>query len=162
MADDETPDFSFDEELVRRLSHLLKETDLSEIEYETGGHRIRVARQISVHATAPAAPAAPAQASQGSGEASSAPKPGPEATAEQVPPGAVTSPMVGTVYVGPDPSSPPYVRVGDKVSEGDTLMIIEAMKVMNPMPAPRTGTVTQILISDGQPVEFGEPLLVLE
>ena len=159
MADDDKPDFSFDEELVRRLSHLLKETDLSEIEYETGGHRIRVARQINVQASAPAAPVPPAQ---GGGEASSAPKPGPEATAEQVPPGAVTSPMVGTVYVGPDPNSPPYVRVGDKVSEGDTLMIIEAMKVMNPMPAPRAGTVTQILISDGQPVEFGEPLLVLE
>jgi acetyl-CoA carboxylase biotin carboxyl carrier protein len=162
MADDESRDFSFDEELVRRLSHLLKETDLSEIEVETGGHRIRVARQINVQATAPAAPAAPAQPAQGGGEASSAPKPGPEATAEQVPPGAVTSPMVGTVYVGPDPNSPPYVRVGDKVSEGDTLLIIEAMKVMNPLPAPRTGTVTQILISDGQPVEFGEPLLVLE
>jgi acetyl-CoA carboxylase biotin carboxyl carrier protein len=163
MADDDTPNFGFDEEVVRRLSHLLKETDLSEIEVETGGHRIRVARQISVQATAPAAaPAAPAQASQSGGEASSAPKPGPEATAEQVPPGAVTSPMVGTVYVGPDPNSPPYVRVGDKVSEGDTLMIIEAMKVMNPLPAPRAGTVTQILISDGQPVEFGEPLLVLE
>ena len=161
MADDENHDFGFDEEVVRRLSHLLKETDLSEIEVETGGHRIRVARQISVQATAPAAPAAPAPASQ-AGEPSSAPKPGPEATAEQVPPGAVTSPMVGTVYVGPDPSSPPYVRVGDKVSEGDTLMIIEAMKVMNPLPAPRAGTVTQILISDGQPVEFGEPLLVLE
>ena len=162
MADDENHDFGFDEELVRRLSHLLKETDLSEIEYETGGHRIRVARQISVQATAPAAPAVTAGPAQGGGEASSAPKPGPEATAEQVPPGAVTSPMVGTVYVGPDPNSPPYVRVGDKVSEGDTLMIIEAMKVMNPLPAPRAGTVTQILISDGQPVEFGEPLLVLE
>jgi acetyl-CoA carboxylase biotin carboxyl carrier protein len=161
MADDDTPNFGFDEEVVRRLSHLLKETDLSEIEVETGGHRIRVARQISVQATAPAAPAAPAPSSQGS-EAASAPKPGPEATAEQVPPGAVTSPMVGTVYTAPDPNSAPFVRVGDKVSEGDTLMIIEAMKVMNPLPAPRAGTVTQILISDGQPVEFGEPLLVLE
>jgi acetyl-CoA carboxylase biotin carboxyl carrier protein len=162
MADDESRDFGFDEELVRRLSHLLKETDLSEIEYETGGHRIRVARQISVQATAPAAPAAPAQQSQGGGEPSSAPKPGPEATAEQVPPGAVTSPMVGTVYTAPDPNSAAFVKVGDRVSEGQTLMIIEAMKVMNPMPAPRDGTVTQILISDGQPVEFGEPLLVLE
>jgi acetyl-CoA carboxylase biotin carboxyl carrier protein len=161
MADDESGNSSFDEELVRRLSHLLKETDLSEIEYETGGHRIRVARQINVQASAPAAPAQPAPAG-GGGEQPSAPKPGPEATAEQVPPGAVTSPMVGTVYVGPDPTSAPYVQVGDKVSEGQTLLIIEAMKVMNPLPAPRAGTVTQILISDGQPVEFGEPLLVLE
>lgn len=159
MADDEKPDFSFDEELVRRLSHLLKETDLSEIEYETGGHRIRVARQINVQASAPAAPVQPAQAG---GEAASAPRPSPEDTSEQVPPGAVTSPMVGTVYVAPDPSSPAFVKVGDQVSEGQTLMIIEAMKVMNPMPAPRAGTVTQVLISDGQPVEFGEPLLVLE
>jgi len=159
MADDENRNFSFDEELVRRLSQMLKETDLSEIEVETGGHRIRVARQLTVQASAPAAPAQPAGTG---GEAASAPKPGPEATAEQVPPGAVTSPMVGTVYAGPDPNSPPYVRVGDKVSEGDTLLIIEAMKVMNPMPAPRAGTVTQILISDGQPVEFGEPLLVVE
>ena len=159
MADDDTRDFGFDEELVRRLSQMLKETDLSEIEVETGGQRIRVARQISVQATAPAAPAAPAA---GGGEPAGAPRPGPEATAEQVPPGAVTSPMVGTVYAGPDPNSPPYVRVGDKVSEGDTLLIIEAMKVMNPIPAPRAGTVTQILISDGQPVEFGEPLLVVE
>ncbi|MBK1670423.1 acetyl-CoA carboxylase, biotin carboxyl carrier protein [Rhodovibrio sodomensis] len=159
MADDQSHDFGFDEELVRRLSHLLKETDLSEIEYETGGHRIRVARQINVQATAPAAPAQPAPAG---GEPASAPKPGPEATAEQVPPGAVTSPMVGTVYVGPDPNSAPFVQVGDQVSEGQTLLIIEAMKVMNPMPAPRAGTVTQIMISDGQPVEFGEPLLVLE
>jgi acetyl-CoA carboxylase biotin carboxyl carrier protein len=162
MADDDSSHVSFDEEVVRRLSHLLKETDLSEIEVETGGHRIRVARQISVQAAAPAAPAAPAQPGPAAGEPASAPKPGPEATAEQVPPGAVTAPMVGTVYVGPDPNSPPFVRVGDKVSEGDTLLIIEAMKVMNPLPAPRDGTVTQILISDGQPVEFGEPLLVLE
>jgi len=159
MADDDKRDFGFDEDLVRRLSHLLKETDLSEIEYETGGHRIRVARQINVQTTAPAAAPAPTQAG---GEASGAPKPGPESTSEQVPAGAVTSPMVGTVYAGPDPNSAPFVRVGDKVSEGETLLIIEAMKVMNPLPAPRAGTVTQIMISDGQPVEFGEPLLVLE
>ncbi|MBK1695890.1 acetyl-CoA carboxylase biotin carboxyl carrier protein [Rhodovibrio salinarum] len=162
MADDESrDDFNFDEEVVRRLSHLLKETDLSEIEVETGGHRIRVARQINVQASAPAAPA-PAPQPQGGGEAASAPKPGPEATAEQVPPGAVTSPMVGTVYTAPDPNSAAFVQVGDKVSEGQTLLIIEAMKVMNPLPAPRAGTVSQILISDGQPVEFGEPLLVVE
>jgi acetyl-CoA carboxylase biotin carboxyl carrier protein len=165
MAEDED-NSAFDEDLVRRLSHLLKETDLSEIEYETTGQRIRVARQVqapAVHAAVPAAQQAGAGAGTAQGGAAEpAPRPGPEATAEQVPPGAVTSPMVGTVYVAPDPSSAPFVQVGDQVSEGDTLMIIEAMKVMNPLPAPRAGTVTQILIADGQPVEFGEPLLVLE
>jgi acetyl-CoA carboxylase biotin carboxyl carrier protein len=166
MAEDDR-NYAFDEDLVRRLSHLLKETDLSEIEYETKDQRIRVARQVqapTVQAAVPSAGAAQQQAApaQGGGQEAAAPKPGPEATAEQVPPGAVTSPMVGTVYVAPDPSSAPFVQVGDQVSEGDTLMIIEAMKVMNPLPAPRAGTVTQILITDGQPVEFGEPLLVLE
>jgi len=153
-------DFELDEELVRRLSHLLQETDLSEIEYETGGCRIRVARQVQQTYAMPAQPAPAPGGAQGAGQ--DAPKPGPEATAEQVPAGAVTSPMVGTVYVAGEPGAAPFVGVGDQVREGQTLLIIEAMKVMNPLPAPRDGTVTQVLISDGQPVEFGEPLLVVE
>jgi acetyl-CoA carboxylase biotin carboxyl carrier protein len=151
-------EFEFDEEMVRRLSQLLQENDLSEIEYESGGSRIRVARQLQqTYLAPPQAAGAPAQAG-----GDSAPKPGPEATAEQVPAGAVTSPMVGTVYVASEPGAAAFVQVGDQVREGQTLLIIEAMKVMNPLPAPRDGTVTRIMIADGQPVEFGEPLLVVE
>jgi acetyl-CoA carboxylase biotin carboxyl carrier protein len=152
-------DFDLDEDLVKRLSALLHETDLSEIEYETGGHRIRVARQIQQTATVAAAPAAPAGAPE---RATSAPQPHPEASSEPVPPGSIVSPMVGTVYIAPEPGAAPYIQPGDRVSEGDTLLIIEAMKVMNPLPAPRAGTVSRIMVTDGQPVEYGEPLLVIE
>lgn len=152
-------DFELDEELVRRLSHLLQETDLTEIEYESGGSRIRVARQVQHTYSGPQSAPAPQPAQQ---SAPSVPTPGQEATAEQVPAGAVTSPMVGTVYVAPEPNAAPFVQAGDQVREGQTLLIIEAMKVMNPLPAPRDGTVTQIMITDGQPVEFGEPLVVVE
>lgn len=149
-------EFELDEDLVKRLSELLKDADLSEIEYEAGGQRIRVARQIhhSVSAAPAPAPAAPAPAAP-------APASTPDSS-EPVPVGAVTSPMVGTVYTAPEPSAPPFVQVGDSVQEGQTLLIVEAMKVMNPLPAPRAGTVTRIFVSDGQPVEFGEPLLVVE
>jgi acetyl-CoA carboxylase biotin carboxyl carrier protein len=149
------PDFDVDEELVRKLSGLLEETGLSEIEYEAGGRRIRVARGGAAAVTA-AGPQTPApRAAETSREAAA---PGPEAP----PAGAVISPMVGTVYVAPEPGSPAFVSVGDDVREGQTLLIIEAMKVMNQIPSPRSGRVTRILISDGQPVEFGEPLLVIE
>ena len=140
-----------DEKLVRKLSELLDETGLTEIEYETGGHRIRVVRGgAAVQAPLPAAPvaaAAPAAA---------------EAPAEVIPANAVTAPMVGTAYVAPEPGAAPFVSVGDAVSEGQTLLIIEAMKVMNPIPSPKAGKVAQILFEDGQPVEYGEPLLVFE
>lgn len=149
-------DFELDEDLVRRLSHLLQETDLSEIEYESAGHRIRVARQI--HHTVAASASAPPTRDGGVGAAT----PPAEQSSEPVPPGAVTSPMVGTVYVAPEPGAAPFVQAGDKVEEGQTLLIVEAMKVMNPLPAPRAGTVTQVLVSDAQPVEFGEPLVVIE
>jgi acetyl-CoA carboxylase biotin carboxyl carrier protein len=150
-------DFEFDEDLVRRLSLLLQETDLTEIEYENAGHRIRVARQTQHVVAAPAAAqAVPA------GQGTAAPAPQSDQSSELVPAGAVTSPMVGTVYVAPEPGAAPFVQVGDQVQEGQTLVIIEAMKVMNPLPAPRAGTVTRILVSDAQPVEFGEPLLVVE
>lgn len=143
--------FEPDDDLIRRLAALLKETGLSEIEYEAEGQRIRVGRGAVAAATAPAAASAPAPA------AAAAPQ-----DAEAVPAGAVISPMVGTVYLAAEPGAPALIKVGDQVSEGQTLLIIEAMKVMNPLASPRAGTVTRILVSDSQPVEFGEPLLIVE
>ncbi len=144
----------FDEALIRRLSDLLEETGLSEIEYEVEGHRIRVARNSqAVTVLAPGlAPAATCRP-----EAIEVPGDG-----EAVPANAVTAPMVGTVYVAAEPGGTPFVSIDDRVEQGQTLVVIEAMKVMNPIPSPRTGTVKRILIQDGQPVEFGEPLMVIE
>ncbi len=144
-----------DEKIVRKLSELLQEMGLTEIEYEASGHRIRVARGAVAPAAAPVL-APPAAAPAATGEA---PAPG---AAEAVPANAVTAPMVGTAYTAPEPGAAPFVSVGDSVKEGQTLLIIEAMKVMNQIPSPRAGKVTQILIEDGQPVEYGEPLLILE
>jgi acetyl-CoA carboxylase biotin carboxyl carrier protein len=142
--------FDLDEKLIRKLADLLKETGLTEIEFEFDQQRIRVSRQSGGSAVQVTAPA-PAVA---------APSPAPAAGGK--PANAVNSPMVGTVYTSPEPGKPPFVKVGDRVKEGQTLLIVEAMKVMNALPSPRTGTVTQVLVSDGQPVEFGEPLLVIE
>jgi acetyl-CoA carboxylase biotin carboxyl carrier protein len=146
--------------LVRRLAGILNDTGLSEIEIERGGLRIRVARTVTAAATvvhaapAPVAVAAPASA---------APAALPEATGRALPPGEVVkSPMVGTVYLQSQPGTPPFVKVGDKVTQGQTLLIIEAMKTMNPIPAPKAGVVRAVLAEDGQPVEFGEPLAVIE
>ncbi|MHA1599963.1 MAG: acetyl-CoA carboxylase biotin carboxyl carrier protein [Alphaproteobacteria bacterium] len=144
--------FQPDDDLIRRLAALLEETGLSEIEYEANGQRIRVGRQ-----EAPVVGVAPAAAAP-----ITAPAAGSEPAAEAIPAGAVTSPMVGTVYTASEPGSPAFVKVGDSVSEGQTLLIIEAMKVMNPLASPSSGKVTRILITDGQPVEFGEPLLIIE
>lgn len=146
---------SIDSELVRSLAHLLDETNLTEIEYDTGSVRIRVARQgvpMAVHAV----PAAPAVAA--------APVAQPAATADDAAnhPGAVTSPMVGVSYLAPEPGAAKFIEVGQSVSEGQTLMLIEAMKTFNPIRAPRGGKVTRILVADGQPVEFGEPLVIIE
>ena len=132
-----------DAEAIRELSELLNETGLTEIEIEHNGARIRVSRAAS--APAAAAPQAPAP---------SAPASGPQ-------PGAVTSPMVGTVYTASEPGKPPLVKVGQQVKEGDTLFIVEAMKTMNAIPAPRSGTVKEILVENGAPVEFGQTLLIL-
>ena len=146
--------FEIDDAAVRKLAELLDETSLSEIEYEVDGQRIRVARGTGGLVTT-AAPAAVAPAASGAaGNAAAA--------ADSLPAGTVTAPMVGTVYVASEPGAPPFVKVGDQVRQGQTLLIIEAMKVMNPLASPRSGKVTQILISDGQPIEFGEPLLVIE
>ena len=141
-----------DADAVRELAELLTETGLTEIEIEHNGARIRVARQTGatvMHAAAPAA----APAAAGQTEALAAPK-GPH-------PGSVPSPMVGTVYVAPEPGKPPFVKVGDTVKEGDTLLIVEAMKTMNPILAPRAGKITEICIRDAQPVEFGQSLMII-
>jgi acetyl-CoA carboxylase biotin carboxyl carrier protein len=149
--------FEPDDDLIRRLAALLEETGLSEIEFEADGKRIRVGRGGGSVADGPT----PTTASPAGAPVPGAP-PGTPLGAEAVPAGAVTSPMVGTVYLAAEPGAAALVKVGDKVTEGQTLLIIEAMKVMNPLASPHAGTVTQILVSDGQPVEFGEPLLILE
>ncbi len=147
-------EFDLNDDLIRRLAGLLEETGLTELEYEADGQRIRVSRGSSVSQVS-VAPAAPVQAAA----PSAAPAP---SAGDAIPAGAITAPMVGTVYTAPTPGTPDFVSVGDKVREGQTVLIIEAMKVMNQIAAPRGGTVTQILIDDGQPVEFGEPLIVIE
>ena len=148
---------SVDHELIRALARLLDETGLTEIEIEQKGLRVRVGRQgpIVHAAAAPPAPVSPLVA---------APAPAVlEAPTDPTKhPGVVTSPMVGTAYLAPEPGTRPYVNVGSVVNAGDTLLIIEAMKTMNQIPAPRAGKVTQILIEDGRPVEFGEPLVIIE
>lgn len=149
---------SEDSALVRELALLLDETSLTEIEIERAGLRLRVARNISVAATmpVPVAHAAPVSV------AAAAASPATAAADMSKHPGAVTSPMVGTAYWAPEPGAKPFVEVGSKVSVGQTLLIIEAMKTMNQIPSTRAGTVTQILVEDGQPVEFGEPLVIIE
>jgi acetyl-CoA carboxylase biotin carboxyl carrier protein len=144
-----------DHELIQELTRLLDETGLTEIEIEQDGRRVRVARGAAL---APAAPApraemAPAQPLQ---EAATAP------LDLSKHPGVVISPMVGTAYAAPEPGARPFIDVGSKVKVGDTLLIVEAMKTMNQIPAPRAGTVIQVLFEDGQPVEFGEPLVIIE
>ena len=146
-------------ELIRELAMLLDETNLTEIEIERAGLRLRVARNISIAAAAPVsyqpAPVAAAPAAASVAAATSA-------ADISKHPGAVPSPMVGTAYLASEPGAKPFIDVGSKVKVGDTLIIIEAMKTMNQIPATRAGTVTQILVEDGQPVEFGEPLVVIE
>lgn len=145
-----------DTKLVRELAELLNDTGLSEIEVEDGDRKIKVCRTIHAIAAAPlavAAPAAPAPA---------APVPTAEAALAAAPANAVKSPMVGTAYLTPEPGAAPFVSVGDKVSAGDTLLIVEAMKVMNPITAPNGGTVKSVLVESGQPVEFDQPLMVIE
>lgn len=145
-----------DAALIRTLAGLLKETDLSEIEIERDGFRVRVARGGGGGVVFAGMP-------PGAGHAPSLPAAGkPHGSDISQHPGAVTSPMVGTAYVAPSPGAAPFVRQGDSVSEGQTLLIVEAMKTMNPIAAPRSGKIVQILIKDGQPVEFGEVLMLIE
>jgi acetyl-CoA carboxylase biotin carboxyl carrier protein len=144
---------------IRELAELLTETGLTEIEIEHGGQRLRVARQASpvMSYSGATAPMTVMSEPVRSGGATEAVAPRREGHAS----GTVTSPMVGTVYVSPEPGKPAFVKVGDTVREGDTLLIVEAMKTMNPILAPRAGTVTEICIKDSQPIEFGQALLVL-
>jgi acetyl-CoA carboxylase biotin carboxyl carrier protein len=153
-SDKLAPRATVDEEMVRSLARLLDETRLTEIEIEQGGLRVRVARQA---APAPFAIATSesARVIPGVGAHSAAANPADH-------PGVVTSPMVGTAYRSPEPGAKTFCEVGAVVKAGDTLLIIEAMKTMNQIPAPRAGTVVQILFEDAQPVEFGEPLMVIE
>jgi acetyl-CoA carboxylase biotin carboxyl carrier protein len=148
-------------QLIRELAELLNETGLTEIEMEKSGLKIRVAREIKVAASVAAMPMAHhAAAPAASAPAAAAPAPAVADPGKH--PGAVKSPMVGTAYRCPEPGAASFVEVGSKVSQGDTLLIIEAMKTMNQIPAPRSGTVTAILFDNAQPVEYGEPLVIIE
>lgn len=147
---------SVDQDLIRDLAALLKETDLTEIEVEQDNLRIRVARVSSVqqvHVAAPAQVAAPAVAD---------PAPEVKSIDPAKHPGVLPSPMVGTAYHSPAPGSNPFCAIGDTVKAGQTVMIVEAMKTMNQISAPRSGVVTAIFVEDGQPVEYGEPLMIIE
>jgi acetyl-CoA carboxylase biotin carboxyl carrier protein len=147
---------AIDADLIRELAKLLEETGLTEIEFERNGERVRVARR----ARRPAAAAGSAASAAAQASAARA------AIADPIDltshPGLVTSPMVGIAYLGPEPGARAYVEIGSRVRAGETILIVEAMKTMNQIPAPRAGTVTQILIEDGKPVEFGEPLMIVE
>ncbi|MGI4878548.1 MAG: acetyl-CoA carboxylase biotin carboxyl carrier protein [Janthinobacterium lividum] len=160
MTDSAGP-MQVDTKLVRELAELLDATRLTEIEVQDGDRKIRVARTAAPVAAAPVYAQAPAAGAPAAPAAAAAP---PEAAADDVlkHPGLVRSPIVGTAYLTPDPASPPYVTVGATVKAGQTLLIIEAMKVMNPITAPKAGTVARILITNEQPVEYDEPLVVIE
>jgi acetyl-CoA carboxylase biotin carboxyl carrier protein len=151
----------FDARLVRKLADILTDTGLTEIEVEHGELKIRVARTMTAAPVAYAAAPAPAAAPAAAAPAAAAPA-AEAAPAAQIRGDAVKSPMVGTVYLQPQPGADPFVKVGDTVTAGQTLMIVEAMKTMNPIPAPKGGKIVEILVGDGQPVEFGEPLAVIE
>ena len=150
-----SPKNEIDEELVKNLTRLLEENNLTEIEYGRDGWHIRVGRGGGVTVS---------ESRRGSLDADTSPgaAPGPNASSAADNPNAVTSPMVGVVFTGPDSDSPPFVKPGDEITEGQTLLLIEAMKVFNPITAPKSGRVTEILVANGAPVEFGEPLLILE
>ena len=149
-----------EQQLIRELAALLDETGLSEIELERSGLKVRVARNIQIAGVA-AASAQPALA-EPAAAAAAQPDTAANATDAASHPGAVKSPMVGTVYLAPEPGAPPFAEPGASVTQGETLLIIEAMKTMNHIPAPKSGTIKQILVENGQPVEFGEPLLIIE
>lgn len=157
-----------DQGLIKSLAAILNDTDLSEIEIEQEGMRLRIARNCAPqnYLVSPGGPApAPVPMAAAAAEpAAPAPAPAAPAAADDLTahPGAVNSPMVGTVYRSPEPGAAPFVEVGATVAEGQTLLIVEAMKTMNNIPSPRAGKVSAILVDDGQPVEYGEPLIVIE
>jgi acetyl-CoA carboxylase biotin carboxyl carrier protein len=154
-----------EQQLVRDLADILARTGLSEIELERNGLKIRVARTLTVAAAVPMAQAPVAAAPAMAPAPAAAPAAAAASAAGNDPgkhPGAVKSPMVGTAYRSPEPGAAAFIEVGTKVAQGQTLLIIEAMKTMNQIPSPRAGTVTAILFENGQPVEFGEPLVIVE
>lgn len=153
----------FDIDQVRQLAELLKETDLAEIEIEVDDVKMRLAAKVPVVAVpqmvASAVPAAPVTAAPVAAPAADTPPATEDLSAH---PGAILSPMVGTAYLSSEPDVPVFIKVGDSVSEGQTLLIIEAMKTMNPIPATKAGKVTQILVENEQPIEYGQPLVIIE
>jgi acetyl-CoA carboxylase biotin carboxyl carrier protein len=167
MTTSKSPAEPIDPKLVRKLADILKETELTEIEVEQGELKIRVARQLTA---APAVAYAAAPLAAGPAPVAAAPAPA-AAPVEAAPTtesaakstkDAIKSPMVGTVYLSPQPGAAAFIKVGDRVKQGQTLLIIEAMKTMNPIPSPREGVVAEVLVNDAQPVEFGEALVVFE
>jgi len=168
MADSKTPapklkNDEIDTALVRGLADILNDTDLTEIEVERGDLKIRVAREITMAAPAQYAPAPAAHApAPAAAPAAPASMPSDPATIVARQGEEVKSPMVGTVYLQASPEAPPFIAVGDKVKKGQTLLIVEAMKTMNPIQSPRDGVVVEVLVGDAQPVEFGEALVLLE
>ena len=153
MTDNNNSSMQVDAGLVRQLAELLDDTRLTEIEVQDGDRRIRVVRNVAVPTHAVAAPMAPAPA---------APAAAPVAAPVGDHPGTIKSPMVGTAYLSASPGAKAFVAVGDTVAAGDTLLIVEAMKVMNPIVSPRAGKVTQLMVDNGQPVEFDQPLAIVE
>ncbi|MDX2236904.1 MAG: acetyl-CoA carboxylase biotin carboxyl carrier protein [Hyphomonadaceae bacterium] len=151
------PGAGLDPEIVRELAAILSESGLSEIEVEHGDLKLRLARTLVAQASAPAP--APMHAYVVPPQAAPAAEPRAEARPNS---NAVLSPMVGTAYLSPEPGATVFIRIGDSVTEGQTLLIVEAMKTFNPIPAPRAGKVKEILVTDAQPVEYGQPLIVLE
>lgn len=149
-----------DKDLIRDLAELLDETGLSEIEWPCDGGHVRVVRNLSAGMIA-AAPVAGTHAAAPQPMAAAAPAEE-EVSALETHPGAVLSPMVGTIYTAPEPGAPSFVKVGDTVDEGQTVVIVEAMKTMNQIPAPKAGKVTRILVTNEQPVEFGQALMIIE
>ncbi|NNE83868.1 MAG: acetyl-CoA carboxylase biotin carboxyl carrier protein [Alphaproteobacteria bacterium] len=148
--------FDVDADLVRKLSELLTETGLGEIEYEDAGKRIRVAMPGAAPASISAAPVTVPAASESAAES------GAQSADASTHPGAVTSPMVGTIYMSPAPGEAPFVRAGETVAEGQTILVVEAMKTFNEIAAPRSGTLARFIVTDGQPVEYGEALALIE
>ena len=164
MTDDRSAGMQVDADLVRQLAELLNDTSLTEIEVQDGDRKIRVARTITVAAAAAPAAGVAAPASAAAPVAVVAPvaAPGAPAVSTADSPGTVKSPMVGTAYLSAEPGAAPFVAIGKTVAAGDTLLIVEAMKVMNPITAAKAGTIRAILVENGQPVEFDQPLIVVE
>ena len=151
-----------DTALVKALANILDEAGLAELEYETSDVSVRLSRVTGAAPVAPVAAVAAPAAAPAAAAPAAAPAPASDSADAASHPGAVTSPMVGTVYVAPEPDAPSFIEVGGTVKKGQTLFIVEAMKVMNPITAPADGTVKQIFVQNAQPVEFGEVLVVIE